>query len=99
MMITMVDSNVLLDLLTEDEHWFDWSSKALSRCADEGSLAINPLIYAELSVGFKAIEELESALPSEVFRRMPLPWEAAFLSGKAFPQIPQERWHQVLAAS
>jgi predicted nucleic acid-binding protein len=82
--ITLVDSNVLLDLLTEDEAWCEWSSSALARCADEGSLAINPLIYAEVSVGFERIEELERALPSEVFHRVPLPWEAAFLAGKSF---------------
>ena len=84
MIITMVDSNVLLDLLTEDEAWLEWSSSALSQCADEGSLVINPLIYAEVSVGFERIEELERALPSEVFHRVPLPWEAAFLAGKSF---------------
>lgn len=84
MIITMVDSNVLLDLLTEDDAWLEWSSAALSQCADEGSLVINPLIYAEVSVGFERIEEIERALPSEVFHRVPLPWEAAFLAGKSF---------------
>ena len=84
MIITMVDSNVLLDLLTEDKAWLDWSASALSQCADEGSLVISPLIYAEVSVGFERIEELERALPSEVFHRVPLPWEAAFLAGKSF---------------
>lgn len=86
MIVTMIDSNVLLDVLTEDEAWFDWSSRALSSCADEGSLVISPLIYAEISVGFEAIEDLEAALPPEVFHRAPLPWEAAFLAGKAFLQ-------------
>ena len=75
---------MLLDVLTEDQKWFDWSSTALARCADEGSLAINPLIYAEVSVGFEAVEDLQAALSPEVFHRMPLPWEAAFLAGKAF---------------
>jgi predicted nucleic acid-binding protein len=82
--ITLVDSNVLLDILTEDENWMDWSSEALARCADEGALAINPIIYAELSVGFDAIEDLEAAFPSSVFHRVPLPWEGGFLAGKAF---------------
>ncbi|MBW4047505.1 MAG: type II toxin-antitoxin system VapC family toxin [Proteobacteria bacterium] len=84
MIITLVDSNVLLDVLTEDQKWFDWSSAALARCADEGSLAINPLIYAEVSAGFEAVEDLQAALSPEVFHRVPLPWEAAFLAGKAF---------------
>jgi len=82
--VTMIDSNVLLDVLTEDGNWLRWSSDALARCADEGSLVINPLIYAEIPVGFTTIEELEAAVPSEVFHRVPLPWEAAFLAGKAF---------------
>jgi predicted nucleic acid-binding protein len=80
----MVDSNVLLDVLTDDETWFEWSSQALERCADEGSLVIDPLIYAEVSVGFESIEDLEAALPQGVFHRASLPWEAAFLAGKAF---------------
>ncbi len=79
-----MDSNVLLDVLTDDENWFGWSAAALSRCAEEGALAINPLIYAEVSVGFDAVEDLEAALSPEIFHRVPLPWEAAFLSGKAF---------------
>jgi predicted nucleic acid-binding protein len=79
----LVDSNVLLDVLTEDPSWFEWSSQALARCADEAALAINPLVYAELSIGFERSEQLEAAVPS-AFRRLPLPWEAAFLAGKCF---------------
>jgi predicted nucleic acid-binding protein len=56
----------------------------LARCADSGVLIINPIIYAEVSVGFDRIEELDEALPADVFRRDPLPWEAAFLAGKCF---------------
>ncbi len=82
--ITLVDSNVLLDILTEDENWMTWSSDALTRCADEGAIAIDPIIYAELSMAFDTIEDLEAAFPSSVFHRVPLPWEAGFLAGKAF---------------
>lgn len=81
---TLVDSNVLLDVLTEDPRWFEWSSSALSDAADAGELAINPIIYAEISVRFSRIEDLESALPPSSFRRLPLPWEAGFLAGKCF---------------
>jgi predicted nucleic acid-binding protein len=81
---TLVDSNVLLDVLTEDPIWFDWSSTTLERCANEGTLFINPLIYAEVSIRFTTIEELEAVLPDEWFKRLPLPLEAAFLAGKAF---------------
>lgn len=56
----------------------------LSRCAEGGMLVINPIIYAEVSVGFKRIEELDEVLPADSFRRDPLPWEAAFLAGKCF---------------
>jgi predicted nucleic acid-binding protein len=80
----LVDSNVLLDVLTDDPSWASWSSGQLAECADRGVLVINPIIYAEVSVGFARIEELEEALPAEFFRRDPLPWEAAFLTGKAF---------------
>lgn len=80
----LVDSNVLLDVLTEEQRWLAWSSEALARCADEGPLVINPLIYAEVSIGFDRIEELDDALGSAVFQRRPLPWEAAFLAGKSF---------------
>jgi len=80
----LVDSNVLLDVLTEDPVWYAWSLATLAAAADQSSLAINPLVYAEVSIGFERIEELEDALPPETFRRLPLPWPAAFLAGKCF---------------
>jgi hypothetical protein len=80
----LVDSNVLLDVLTEDTVWFDWSSQALAGAADKGYVAINPLVYAEVSIGFERMEELDEALPPDVFLRLPLPWPAAFLAGKCF---------------
>ena len=80
----LVDSNVLLDILTEDPTWGIWSEEALVRCADTGLLVINPIIYAEVSVRFDRIEDLDEALPPTVFQRVPLPWEAAFLAGKSF---------------
>lgn len=81
---TLIDSNVLLDLLTEDEVWLDWSSEALAVAAEAGPLFINPIIYAEVSVHFSRVEELDDALPSQDYRRLALPWAAAFLAGKAF---------------
>src|SRR5215212_9638975 len=83
-MITLVDSNVILDLVTDDPEWSQWSADALSRAADESTLAINPLIFAEISIGFATVEELEQMLPAEEFSRLALPYEAAFLAGKAF---------------
>jgi len=80
----LVDSNVLLDILEEDPRWFSWSADRLAECAENYPLIINPVIYSEVSVGFARIEELEEALPHDVFARRPLPWEAAFLAGKRF---------------
>lgn len=82
--VVLVDSNVLLDVLTEDPLWLSWSAGALARCADDGALAINPIIYAEVSIRFASIEGLEEALSPLVFERLPLTWEAAFLAGKCF---------------
>lgn len=82
--VVLVDSNVILDVLTEDARWLSWSEDALSRAAEADVLVINPIIYAEISVRFERIEELEEALPSALFRRDALPWEAAFLAGKCF---------------
>jgi predicted nucleic acid-binding protein len=82
--VTLVDSNVLLDIVTEDPVWLDWSSFALSDCAERGRLVINPLVYAEVSIGFSTIEDLDDALPIDYVAREPLPWGAAFLAGKAF---------------
>ncbi len=84
MTAVLVDSNVLIDVITDDAVWGAWSSASLQRVADESVLIVNALIYAELSVGFDTIEALEEVLPQDVFRREGLPFEAAFLAGKAF---------------
>ncbi len=80
----LVDSSVLLDVATEDPRWLPWSSAALERAAERSVLVVNPLIWAEVSVGFDRIEELDAALPASVYRRDPLPYDAGFLAGKAF---------------
>lgn len=82
--VTLVDSNVLLDVLTDDSAWAGWSSEALVRALDEGPVVVNPVVYAEVSIGFERIEELDDALPADTFLRLPLPWPAAFLAGKCF---------------
>lgn len=82
----LIDSNVILGIVTEDVNCFEWSANKLSECADQTTLNINPVIYAEVSIGFERIEELETALPASFFRRLDLPWEAAFLAGKCFRQ-------------
>jgi hypothetical protein len=80
----LVDSNVLLDIMTEDPQWFSWSADALARAAETTRLVINPIIYAEVSIRYSRIEDLNDALPQTFVEREPLPYEAAFLAGKAF---------------
>jgi predicted nucleic acid-binding protein len=80
----LVDSNVLLDLMTEDPQWFEWSAQALAGAAEAHRLVINPIIYAEVSIRYSQIEHLDAALPRTILDREPIPYEAAFLAGKAF---------------
>jgi hypothetical protein len=78
----LVDSNVILDIVTEDKRWASWSARAIEEWS--GILVINPIIYAEVSIGFERIEDLDEALSMKLFRRDLLPWDAAFLAGKCF---------------
>ena len=82
--VVLVDSNVLLDVITEDPEWLDWSSRALEDAAETALLAINPIIFAEVSVRFERIEELDEVLSPTAYTRLPLPWAAGFLAGKCF---------------
>jgi predicted nucleic acid-binding protein len=81
---TLVDACVILDLTTDNPKWADWSAAALAGAADEGPLVINPIVYAEVSVDFASIEDLDDVLRSADLRREPLPFEAGFLAGKAY---------------
>ncbi len=80
----LVDTNVIIDVLSRDPMWYEWSADTLQSMASLGPLAINPIIYAELSVGFDRIEDLYSALPEDDWQRLPLPWSAGFLAGRCF---------------
>ncbi len=80
----LVDSNIILDVATEDPKWSDWSGSALAECTERAPLIVNPIIYAEVSIGYSTIESLDAALPSSIYRREELPWEAGFLAGKSF---------------
>jgi len=80
----LIDSNVLLDLMTEDKQWFSWSAAAVESAADRSRLVINSIIYAEVSVRYSRIEDLEAALPKAMVEREAVPYEAAFLAGKSF---------------
>ena len=83
-MATLVDSNVVLDVVTDDQEWGDWSAAMLSQAAQEGRLLINPIIYAEVACRFTRIEDLDEVLSAEYFTREPLPWAAGFLAARAF---------------
>jgi hypothetical protein len=80
----LVDSNVLLDVMTEDPRWLAWSAEAIERAADRFRLVINPVVYAEVSIRYSRIEDLEAALSRTMFDREAIPYEAAFLAGKSF---------------
>ncbi len=81
---TLVDSNVLIDVLADDPHWADWSIDQLDLCSRQGALVINPIILAELSPRFERATDLEAALSLLPLKREALPWDAAFLAGQAF---------------
>jgi predicted nucleic acid-binding protein len=81
---TLVDACVILDLTTDDPKWADWSAEAIAEAADAGPLVINPIIYAEISVDFASIEELDELVDEADLRRESLPFEAGFLAGKAY---------------
>jgi len=83
-MAVMVDSCVLLDVFNRDSQWFEWSSGALAEAADSGSILLNAVIYAEISIGFAHIEQLEGFLPPDIFVFQDIPREAAFLAGKCY---------------
>ena len=83
-MTTLVDSSVLLDVVIEDAEWIDWSAAMLAEAAQHGRIVINPIVYAEVSSAYDDIETLDRSLPAVYYIREPLPWEAAFLAGRAF---------------
>ena len=85
----LVDANVLLDVLTADPQWADWSAEKLERGLKQG-LAINAVIYAELAVGFQHESELENALALADLRRLAVPYAAAFRAGHAFVKYRRE---------
>ena len=81
-MRTLVDANVLLDVITADRTWRAWSEDALREAAERSTLVINPIVFAEVSTKFDRIEDADAALID--FERDALPYEAGFLAGKAF---------------
>ncbi len=80
----LVDSNVIIDVLTEDPIWQGWSEAALADAADRDEIGINPIIYAEIASGFATLSELDHAIGPESYRRLALPYEAGFVANRAF---------------
>lgn len=81
---TLIDSNVLIDLLDEDSEWRGWCDAMIARARARGPLVINPLVFAEIAAGYDSFDDVDSLLGESFFRREALPWEAAFLAGRAF---------------
>ena len=90
----LVDSNVILDVATTDPRWAEWSERTLKEVANAAPLVINPLIFAEVSACFEKIEDVDSVLPVESFRREELPYAAAFLAGKCFVRYRRAGGHR-----
>ncbi len=80
----LVDSNVILDVFLDDLEWADWSESKLEEYSEHSSLYINSIIYSEISIGFKLIEDLESAIVKAGFQFVGIPKEALFLAGKTY---------------
>ena len=87
----LVDSNIILDVFLDDPNWAEWSESKLVTFSSMTKLFINPVIYSEVSIGFKRIEELESALNRTGFQMLEIPKEALFLAGKAFLKYPKNK--------
>jgi predicted nucleic acid-binding protein len=84
--VTLVDTNVLLDLVTDDPNWAPWSIAKLEAASINGPLLINDIVYSELAVRYGRIEDLEAFLHEAGLEMMPMPRAALFLASKVFTQ-------------
>jgi hypothetical protein len=84
MMGVLVDSNVLIDIIADDPAWSEWSSNTLEEVIDQGCAVLNPIVYAEVSARYESMEDLNAVLAAIGLTREGIPFEAAFLAGKAF---------------
>lgn len=82
--LTLVDSNVLIDIALRDPTWRPWSREALARARATGRVGVNPIICAEIAPAYATTADLEAALPEDEYLRLPLPFEAAWHAGHAF---------------
>lgn len=84
--MTLVDSNVLIDIWTDDPQWYDWSLTRLNEAGRSGPLLINDIIYAEASIRFRSMDDFDAALAEAGVTVTAIPRMALFLAGKAFAQ-------------
>jgi predicted nucleic acid-binding protein len=82
--LILVDTNVLLDIATDDSEWFHWSVRALADEAVKGPLCINAIVYAELSSRYATVEAVDSFLGRVGVNMIEMRREAAFLAAKAY---------------
>ncbi len=82
--MTLVDTNVLLDLVTDDPEWAEWSLARLEEAAMAGPILVNDIVYAETSIRYARIEDLDALLAQAMIEIAPTPRAALFLAGKAF---------------
>jgi len=91
MAVILIDSCIVTDLADPESVWFEWSASTLERLDQYNTMVINPIIYAECSVGFARIEEVEALFETLGFAMKPIPREALFLAGKAFLQYKRRK--------
>jgi predicted nucleic acid-binding protein len=82
--VPLVDTNVLLDLVTNDAIWADWSARQLRILFIQGTLIVNPVVYAELSVGYDRVEDVDAALDAAGIELVEIDRARLFLAGRAF---------------
>jgi len=87
----LVDSCILLDLFTNDEHWAGWSENTLEKYSQINTIYINSIVYTEVSIGFNKVEEVEKAIGELGIKVLEMPREALFLTGKAFLKYRKNR--------
>lgn len=92
--MTLVDTNVLLDLVTDDPSWADWSVAQLEAASLNGPLLINDVVYAELAVRYARIEDLEAFLEAAGLEMASMSRAALFLAGKVFTQYRRSGGHK-----
>ena len=86
---TLVDSNVLIDITVKDPRWLSWSKEAFIDALEGGPVLVDQIVFAEVSIGYPTPEECEWALAVQGIERVPIPWPAAFLAGRAFASYKQ----------